>query len=201
MKKSPKSPGFNLLYDLVQDMRLILAYNGRSLTFSSILSMVFASDAYAVIAMFRIRKWCVRHRIPFINRILRFLQTLLYSIELGIDIELGHGVYFVHTLGTVVGGHAKIGNCCVFMGNNTIGAAREFESPIIEDFTVIGAGARIIGELTVGDTSFIGANAVVTKSIPAQSVAAGIPAQVIKTNQPTSSVKRMKEALQLGVSH
>jgi serine acetyltransferase len=54
------------------------------------------------------------------------------------------------TVGTVVGGDAKIGEGCIFFGNNTIGAARFQGSPVIGPHTVIGAGVRVLGPIQVG---------------------------------------------------
>ncbi|MFY7928850.1 MAG: serine O-acetyltransferase EpsC [Oligoflexus sp.] len=187
-----KQPGQSLWYDLQQDLRLILAYEGRSYTWREQLWGLLACDAYMVLLLFRVRSWARRYRIPFINRIIRFLQTALYAIELGNDIQLGHGVYFVHTVGTVVGGDARIGEGCVFFGNNTIGAARFSGSPQIGAYTVIGAGVRILGPIQVGSECFLGANAVVIDNIPERQIAVGIPARIVRENEELENMQRMK---------
>jgi serine acetyltransferase len=113
-----------------------------------------------------------------INRILRGLSLALYGIELGADIELGTGVYFVHSTGTVVGGKSVIGNRVRLFGCNTIGTAKEDGEPKIGNDVRIGAGARVLGPITIGDRVVIGANAVVLKSLEAGVTAVGIPAKV-----------------------
>lgn len=118
------------------------------------------------------------------NRALRLTQMALYGIEIGNDVTVGHGVYFVHTLGTVVGGNARLGDRVRLMGNNTIGTAKDNGYPVIEDDAVIGCGARILGPVRIGKGAVIGANAVVLSDVPAGAVAVGIPAVARTTQQP-----------------
>jgi serine acetyltransferase len=174
-------------------MYMILAYENRPANLKNYLWLWLACDAFAILFSFRIRKVLKRWRVPFVNRLIRLWQTAFYSIELGIDIELGHGVYFVHSLGTVVGGDAKIGEGCVFFGNNTIGASRFRGSPTIGAHTVIGAGVRVLGSISVGPYCFLGANAVVIQDLPEGKVAVGIPARVIAENDLLPANRRMAE--------
>lgn len=192
--EAPNPAGRALFTDLGRDLAMILAYEGRPLNARNCLWALLACDAYMVLFTFRLRQWARRWRIPFINRLLRFLQTMLYAIELGSEIELGHGVYFVHTVGTVVGGDARIGTGCVFFGSNTIGAARFRGSPRIGAYTVIGAGARILGAIEVGENCFIGANAVVVDAVPDSKIAVGIPAVLLKDNEASEAILRMRSS-------
>lgn len=107
---------------------------------------------------------------------------MFFAIELGNDIELGPGVFFLHSVGTVVGGDAKIGEGCVFLGNNTVGSSGGPGAPRIGARTVIGAGARVLGKIVIGEDCILGANTVVVDDIPAGKVAMGIPARVTGDN-------------------
>ena len=69
------------------------------------------------------------------------------------------------------------------------GTSHKYNVPIIGDNVYIGAGAVILGEVTVGDNVVIGANAVVTKDVPSNSIAAGVPAKIIKENINISDYK------------
>jgi serine O-acetyltransferase len=160
------------------DMKLILAYWNRPQNLRNVLWALFACDGFIILMMFRIRQWFRRHHIPLVNRIIRFMETAFFSIELGNDVELGRGVFFMHSVGTVVGGDAKIGDACVFLGNNTIGASGEPGCPRIGARTVIGAGARVLGKIEIGEGCILGANAEVVHDVPAGKVAMGIPARV-----------------------
>jgi serine O-acetyltransferase len=139
---------------------------------------VILYDSYAVTASTRVRELARRWHIPVVNRALRLAQTALYGIEIGKDVQLGHGVYFVHSVGTVIGGNAQIGDRVTFMGSNTVGTNKDDGYPVIEEDVVIGCGARILGPVRIGARSVIGANAVVREDVPPDSVAVGIPAKV-----------------------
>jgi serine O-acetyltransferase len=176
----------HLLRDLRADMEIILRYLNRPVSPSSVLWACFGCDAFIILAMYRTRQWCRRWHIPLVNRVVRLMETAMFSIELGNDIELGHGVYFMHSLGTVVGGNSKIGEGVIFLGNNTIGASTSKGCPRIGKGTVIGAGARVLGEIDIGERCMVGANAVVVRSIPAGKMAVGIPAAVVGDYNPGS---------------
>jgi serine acetyltransferase/GT2 family glycosyltransferase len=142
-------------------------------------SMVLTSDAFRVLALQRLREAARGLRVPLGNHALRVAQTALLGVEIGKDVELGEGVYFVHSLGTVVGGDAKVGNRVRFYGNNTVGTAKDDGYPVLEDDVWVGAGARILGPITIGARSRIGANAVVLQDVPPDSVAVGVPARIL----------------------
>jgi serine O-acetyltransferase len=142
------------------------------------LKAALSQDGYKVLLMSRVREAARRWHVPGVNHALRLATTVLYSIEIGNDIELGEGINFTHTLGTVIGGTSKVGARVKFMGNNTIGTAKDNGCPVIEDDVVIGCGARVLGPIRIGRGAFIGANAVVLSDVPAGAIATGIPAKI-----------------------
>jgi len=137
------------------------------------------TDAYWLLFLFRARRVARRLHVPLVNRFLRVMQMVFGGVELGNAITLGSGVYFVHSLGTVIGGNARVGNRVRFMGNNTVGTARDNGYPVIGDDVEVGCGARILGPVRIGDGAVIGANAVVLADVPPGAVAVGIPAKVV----------------------
>jgi len=143
----------------------------------SVTATVFLSDSYAVVALTRVRELARKLGLRGVNRLLRIAQTAVYGVEIGTGVTLGDGVYFTHTLGIVIGGNATIGARVKFMGNNTVGTAKDNGYPIVEDDVVIGCGARILGPVRVGARSVIGANAVVLDDVPPDSIAVGVPAK------------------------
>lgn len=107
-----------------------------------------------------------------------------FSCYLSAKASVGEGIKFPHPVGVVIGDGVVISERVTIYQNVTLGAARLGEGqkglyPKIGSDVVIFAGAKIIGNITIGDGAIIGANAVVTKSIPANSSAVGIPAKVI----------------------
>jgi serine O-acetyltransferase len=141
---------------------------------------MMGTDAYFLLFLFRARRLVRRLHVPCANRILRLMQMMFGGVEIGNDVTLGHGVYFVHSLGTVIGGTARVGNRVRLLGNNTVGTARDNGYPTIEDDVELGAGARVLGPVRIGARAIIGANAVVLTDIPSDAVAVGAPARVIR---------------------
>lgn len=166
----------NILTDAQQLASIALPKN-QKVSSSALLKLCLSSDSYQITTASRLREWARSWRVPFVNHALRIVQTAFFGIELGKDIRLGHGIWFIHPLGIVIGGNAKIGDRVRFFGNNTVGTAKENGYPTIENDVWVGAGARILGPITVGARSVIGANAVVLTDIPPDSVAVGIPAK------------------------
>jgi len=140
--------------------------------------VALSQDGYKVLFTTRLRESARKWHVPGVNHMLRLATTIVYGIEIGNEIELGDGVNFAHTLGTVIGGTSKVGARVKFMGNNTVGTAKDNGCPVIEDDVVVGCGARILGPIRIGKGAFIGANAVVLSDVPAGAVVSGIPAKV-----------------------
>lgn len=101
---------------------------------------------------------------------------LFYSADIGKGFKINHGV------GSVVGARCKIGDNCIIHQNCTIGD-RKGGRPTIGNNVIIYAGAMILGDITIGDNSIIGANSVVTKSCPPNSILVGTPAKIVGKNE------------------
>lgn len=166
-----------LVTDAQQLATIALGENVKDPNLNQIVKLCLSSDSYHITTVNRIRDWARQYRIPFVNHSLRVVQTAFFGIELGKDVRLGNGIWFIHPLGIVIGGDAKIGDRVRFFGNNTVGTAKENGYPIIEEDVWVGAGARILGPIRIGARSVIGANAVVVTDIPPDSIAVGVPAK------------------------
>jgi serine O-acetyltransferase len=158
-----------------------------------VLETMFGNDSYCILVLWRLRMAARRARIPLVNHLLRRVQTMVFGIELDKDSTIGRGVWFVHPIGTVVGGDACLGDRVKLMGCNTMGTVRDNGYPTIEDDVVVGVGARVLGPIRVGARSLIGANAVVVSDIPPDSVAAGLPARVIRSRLAETSAPPERE--------
>lgn len=120
-----------------------------------------------------------RWRLP--ARLVSQAARFATGVEIHPGAEIGERLFIDHGMGVVIGETATIGDDVLLYHGVTLGGrsmARVKRHPTVGDGVTIGAGARILGPVTVGDHSQIGANAVVVKDVPAQSVATGVPAQV-----------------------
>jgi serine O-acetyltransferase len=115
----------------------------------------------------------------------RWISQIMRGIT-GIEIHpaatIGRKVFIDHGMGVVIGETAEVGNHVTIYHGVTLGGTSLYKTkrhPTIEDHVVIGAGAKVLGAITIGANSRIGANAVVVKSTPPNSVVVGIPGQVV----------------------
>jgi serine O-acetyltransferase len=145
-----------------------------------LLKTVFGNDSYSILALWRLRQAARRMHIPLVNHLLRRVQTVIFGVEIGRNVRLGRGVYFVHPIGVVIGGDSRLGDRVKLLGGNTVGTAKDDGYPSLEEDVVLGVGARVLGPIRVGARSMIGANAVVLADVPPDSIAVGLPARVIR---------------------
>jgi serine O-acetyltransferase len=101
-----------------------------------------------------------------------------YAFEILMHVDVGPGLYVPHPAGTVVSPE-RMGSNVTIVHNVTIGMRKEQDFPTIGDGVYIGAGARVLGAIQIGDNAQIGANAVVTKDVAANTTVVGIPARPI----------------------
>jgi serine O-acetyltransferase len=131
----------------------------------------------------RIKSKLIRFPLSFLYRRMFVYVRNHYGIELPYSAKLGRRVVIEHQGGIVIHGNTVIGNDCYIrqgctLGNKSLDAI--FDAPLLGDRVNVGAGAKILGKVTIGDGANIGANAVVVKDVPAGATAVGIPA-VIKS--------------------
>ena len=116
----------------------------------------------------------------------KFIQ-IVTGIELPCEADVGRNFVIDHFGGIIISGYAKFGNDCRIRNGVVVGLRRIEEkfAPVIGNNVDIGAGAKLLGPITIGDNVIIGANAVVLSDVPANSIAVGVPA-IIKSRQSDS---------------
>ena len=117
-----------------------------------------------------------------------------YGIELPYTVKLGRRVVIEHQGAIVIHGHCEIGDDSIIRQGVTLGnksLEQPYDAPKLGKNVNVGAGAKVLGAVTIGDGATVGANAVVVRDVPANAIAVGIPAQIIlgkpkekKTEQP-----------------
>lgn len=129
---------------------------------------------------FRFGSWCKQRGIPFIPGYIQRRIYRRYGLEIVVGADIGGGLYIAHPVGTVIAPQ-RMGRNCSVIAAVTIGMRNEWKFPVIGDEVFIGAGARVLGGITVGDRAQIGANAVVIRDVPAGATVVGIPARAVKS--------------------
>jgi serine O-acetyltransferase len=146
---------------------------------STLLYLLYRHMPLRAMAWFRFGTWCKRRGIPFFPGAIQRLIYSRYGLEIQIGADIGGGLYIAHPIGTVISPN-KIGTNCTIIASVTIGMRNEWSFPTIGDDVFIGAGARVLGGLTLGDGSVVGANAVVIDDVQAGATVVGVPARVIR---------------------
>jgi serine O-acetyltransferase len=138
---------------------------------------------------YRLAHWLWTHDFKLLGRVVSQLVRGLTGIEIHPGAIIGQGFFIDHGMGVVIGETAEIGHNVTLYHGVTLGGVsleKGKRHPTLGDNVVVGAGAKILGAITIGDSSRIGANAVVVKNAPANSVVVGVPGQVVMRSHPSS---------------
>jgi serine O-acetyltransferase len=132
----------------------------------------------------RLAYWAYIWRIEPLAKMVSTVNFMMFGIEIAMRCPIGEGLFFPHTQGTVVGA-SRVGRNATIYHGVTLGAKEldfaygEDRRPTVQDNVVIGSGAKVLGGITLGNGSRIGANAVVLDSIPPGALAVGAPARCV----------------------
>jgi serine O-acetyltransferase len=136
---------------------------------------------------YRIAHWFWTRRMKLVARWLSHVFRFLTGIEIHPGASIGPKFFIDHGMGVVIGETAEIGENVTLYHGVTLGGTtlqKGKRHPTLEANVVVGAGAKILGAIVVGAGSRIGANAVVNKTVPPNSVVVGVPGQVVARSQP-----------------
>lgn len=131
---------------------------------------------------YRFKSKLIRIALAIIHLPLYKLAEIICGVTIGVSAKIGKRLVIEHSGSIVIHGNAVIGDDCIIRQGVTIGNKRlddPFGAPILGNKVNVGAGAKILGRVTIGDGADIGANAVVIKDVPAGAIAVGIPARII----------------------
>jgi serine O-acetyltransferase len=129
---------------------------------------------------FRFGAWCHQRRIRLAPSLMMWILSTFYGLDVAIGPEYGPGLYIPHPSGTVLS-PAQLGANCSIIASVTIGMRNEHAFPVVGNNVFIGAGARLLGGITIGDGAVIGANAVVIDNVPPGATVVGVPARVVRS--------------------
>lgn len=171
---------------LAADMRAI---KYRDPAFGSFITAPFIYPSIQVLFVFRIANPLWRMGLRFPARWLMQMARWVTGIEIHPGATIGPGLFIDHGMGVVIGETAEIGRDCTLYHGVTLGGvmpavgAQEQRCvkrhPTLDDYVIIGAGAQVLGPITIGRCARIGGNSVVTKDVPDSMTVVGVPARPI----------------------
>jgi len=149
----------------------------------STVEVLLTSAGFHSIVAHRISHWLLKHHVPLLPRLLSHLARRLTGVEIHPAATIGSHFVIDHGEGVVIGETTIIGDCVTLFQGVTLGGTgkeRGKRHPTLGSHVVVGAGAKELGGMTIGDNVTVGANSVVLKSVPAHSTVIGVPGRVIR---------------------
>ena len=174
---------------LAEIRRDIRAARERDPARPTTLEVILAYPGVHAIWGHRISHWLWNRGAKVAARTLAELTRILTGVDIHPGASLGSGLFIDHATGVVIGETAEVGeDVTLYHGVTLGGSGRDTgkRHPTLGDRVIVGAGAKILGAIKIGDDSRIGANAVVVKEAPSSSVVVGVPGQVISRAKPGS---------------
>lgn len=135
----------------------------------------------------RITHWLWTHNLKLLARWGSQLARGLTGIEIHPGATIGKAFFIDHGMGVVIGETAEVGSDVTLYHGVTLGGTsleKGKRHPTLGDRVVVGAGAKVLGAITIGEDSRVGANAVVVRSVPPNSVVVGVPGQAVRRSHP-----------------
>ena len=174
---------FKVLFVLLFFRREIFAIKASDPAAKSLLEVVLLYPGLHAIVAYRVANVLWRMHVPFFPRLISQTARFFTGIEIHPGARIGGSFFIDHGMGVVIGETSVIGdNVTIYQGVTLGGTGKETgkRHPTLGDNIVVGTGAKILGNITVGNNSYIGANAVVLKSVPPNSTVVGVPGHVTK---------------------
>ncbi|MCI7485080.1 serine O-acetyltransferase [Helicobacter sp. 10-6591] len=154
----------------------------RDPALQSSFELLFNYPGLIALVHYRIAHWLYMRGFKKLGRAISGITLFLTNVDIHPEAKIGRRVFIDHAIGVVIGQTAVVGDDVTIYQGVSLGGvslARTKRHPTIESGVVIGAGAKVLGDIVVGENAKIGANSVVIKDVPRDCTAVGIPARVI----------------------
>lgn len=173
-------------------LELLRAYKANDPAARSKVEIFFLYPGFRAVCLHRLAHFLFRHHIPFIPRFMSEFSRFLNAIDIHPGATLGKNLVIDHGLGLVIGETAVVGDHVILYQGVTLGGTRlgpGKRHPTLEDRVIIGAGAKILGDIRVQSRARVGANSVVIHDVAPDTTVVGVPAQVVhKGSAPVSEL-------------
>ncbi len=161
---------------------LLRAFKKYDPAAKSLVEIALLYPGIKALLFYRLAHFFYRGSVPLLPRFISEVGRWLTGIEIHPGAKIGHSCIIDHGMGVVIGETAVIGDNVILYQGVTLGGTslkKGKRHPTIENNVVIGAGAKVLGDIVVGEGSRIGANSVVVESVPPQSTVVGIPGKIL----------------------
>jgi serine O-acetyltransferase len=164
---------------------------------TSALEVLLAYPGFHARQFHRLAYTLFRWHIPVLPRLVSHISRFLTGIEIHPGAKIGEGFFIDHGMGVVIGETSEIGDNVTLYQGVTLGGTslqRTKRHPTLGNNVVVGVGAQLIGAITIGDGTKVGAGSVVVNSVPANATVVGIPGRVVAVRNPdTDTVESLPD--------
>jgi serine O-acetyltransferase len=168
-----------MFFELRDDIKAVFQ---RDPAARNVWEIIFSYPGLHAIFIYRISHWLWQHELFFFGRFTSHIGRFLTGIEIHPGALIGSRFFIDHGMGVVIGETAEVGDNVTLYHGVTLGGTtwqKGKRHPTIGNNVVIGTGAKILGPITVGDNTRIGANSVVLNNVPSNSIVVGVPGKVV----------------------
>ena len=171
----------SILIRLSEDVRTVFKKDPAA---RNMLDVLTSYPGLHAIVFHRMNHWLWNHKFKWLSRISSVLTRWLTGIEIHPAAKIGRRFFIDHGMGVVIGETAEVGDDVLLFHGVTLGGttfSKGKRHPTLGNNVTVGAGAKILGPIILGDDVKVGANAVVLKNVEKASTVVGIPARVVET--------------------
>ncbi|AFZ48269.1 serine O-acetyltransferase [Cyanobacterium stanieri PCC 7202] len=168
-----------MLSSIISDFKIIFERDPAARNW---LEVLLCYPGLQAVVLHRFSHWLYRLGVPFIPRFLSHLGRFFTGIEIHPGAQLGQGVFIDHGMGVVIGETAILGDYCLIYQGVTLGGTGKDTGkrhPTLGENVVVGAGAKVLGNLLIGNNVRIGAGSVVLRDVPSECTVVGIPGRIV----------------------
>ncbi|MBE9036794.1 serine O-acetyltransferase [aff. Roholtiella sp. LEGE 12411] len=171
---------------LLSDFRIIFERDPAARNW---LEVVFCYPGLHALCLHRLAHWLHRRRVGFIPRLISHIGRFLTGIEIHPGAEIGKAVFIDHGMGVVIGETAIVGDYTLIYQGVTLGGTGKESGkrhPTVGKNVVVGAGAKVLGNILIGDRVRVGAGSVVLRDVPSDRTVVGVPGRIISPKESAS---------------
>ncbi len=171
---------FNWIKTIIEDINTIKEKDAAA---RSILEVIFLYQGFHVLLAHRIAHKLLYWKIPFIPRMISQIARFFTGIEIHPGASIGKRFFIDHGMGVVIGETTIIGDDVLIYQGVTLGGTGKEQGkrhPTLGNFVTVGAGAKVLGNIEIGDYTNIGAGSVVISDVPEHCTVVGIPGRIVK---------------------